>query len=30
MSGDEVNLLKFPVPLIHELDGGRFIGTAAS
>ncbi len=28
MSGDDVNLLKFPVPLIHELDGGRFIGTA--
>ena len=27
-SGDDVNLLKFPVPLIHELDGGRFIGTA--
>ena len=28
MSGDKVNLLKFPVPFIHELDGGRFIGTA--
>ena len=27
-SGDKVNLLKFPVPFMHELDGGRFIGTA--
>jgi len=26
-TGDEVDLLKFPVPLIHEDDGGRFIGT---
>lgn len=26
--GDDVNLLKFPVPFIHELDGGRYIGTA--
>ena len=26
-SGDEVNLLEFPVPKWHELDGGRFIGT---
>jgi 4-hydroxy-3-polyprenylbenzoate decarboxylase len=25
--GKEVNLLKFPVPKWHELDGGRFIGT---
>lgn len=25
--GDDVNLLKFPVPLIHEGDGGRYIGT---
>ena len=24
---DEVNLLKFPVPFLHELDGGRYIGT---
>ncbi len=23
-----VDLLKFPVPLLHELDGGRYIGTA--
>ena len=26
-SGKEVNLLKFPVPRWHELDGGRYIGT---
>jgi len=25
--GDDVNVLKFPVPLHHELDGGRYIGT---
>jgi 4-hydroxy-3-polyprenylbenzoate decarboxylase len=25
--GDEVDLLEFPVPMIHEVDGGRFIGT---
>lgn len=25
---DEVNVLKFPVPMMHELDGGRYIGTA--
>jgi 4-hydroxy-3-polyprenylbenzoate decarboxylase len=25
--GEEVNLDKFPVPLWHELDGGRYIGT---
>ena len=23
----EIDLLKFPVPLLHELDGGRYIGT---
>ena len=28
MAGDEIDLLKFPVPKVHELDGGRFIGTA--
>jgi 4-hydroxy-3-polyprenylbenzoate decarboxylase len=28
LSGDKVDLLKFPAPLIHEMDGGRFIGTA--
>jgi 4-hydroxy-3-polyprenylbenzoate decarboxylase len=25
--GDEVNVLKFPSPKWHELDGGRYIGT---
>jgi len=25
--GDEVDLFKFPVPMVHEGDGGRFIGT---
>jgi UbiD family decarboxylase len=24
---DEVNVLKFPVPFLHEEDGGRYIGT---
>lgn len=24
---DQVDLLKFPVPRLHELDGGRYIGT---
>jgi len=24
---NEVDLLKFPVPFLHELDGGRYIGT---
>ena len=24
---DEVDLWKFPVPFVHELDGGRYIGT---
>ena len=27
---DDVDLYKFPVPFIHELDGGRFIGTACA
>lgn len=26
-TGDDVNVLEFPVPLIHGMDGGRFIGT---
>jgi len=26
--GDDVDLLRFPVPIHHELDGGRYIGTA--
>ena len=25
--GDEVDLLKFPVPMLHDGDGGRYIGT---
>jgi len=29
ISGNDIDLLKFPVPLIHEQDGGRFIGTAS-
>jgi UbiD family decarboxylase len=28
LSGKDINLLKFPVPFMHELDGGRYIGTA--
>lgn len=27
LKGDQINLLKFPVPRIHGIDGGRFIGT---
>ncbi len=27
-TGEEVNLFDFPVPKWHELDGGRYIGTA--
>jgi len=27
MNGDEVDLLKFPVPRFHAADGGRYIGT---
>ncbi len=27
--GDEVDLLKFPAPLWHEHDGGRYIGTGS-
>lgn len=27
LSGDETDLFRFPVPLVHEGDGGRFIGT---
>jgi 4-hydroxy-3-polyprenylbenzoate decarboxylase len=26
-SGSDVDVLKFPVPFLHELDGGRYIGT---
>ncbi len=28
MEGDAVDLLKFPAPKWHELDGGRYLGTA--
>lgn len=27
-TGDAVDLYKFPVPMCHDLDGGRYIGTA--
>ena len=27
VEGDDINLLDFPVPLWHEHDGGRFVGT---
>ena len=27
LSGKEVDVLKFPAPFVHELDGGRYIGT---
>lgn len=27
MKGDDVDLLKFPVPFLHPQDGGRFLGT---
>ena len=30
MEGDDVDLFRFPVPIHHELDGGRYIGTACS
>jgi len=30
LAGDDIDLYKFPVPFIHELDGGRFIGTACA
>ncbi|MFC2068662.1 UbiD family decarboxylase [Chloroflexota bacterium] len=27
MTGDKIDLWKFPIPRFHELDGGRYIGT---
>lgn len=27
LEGDDVNLLRFPAPKVHELDGNRYIGT---
>jgi 4-hydroxy-3-polyprenylbenzoate decarboxylase len=29
MTGDQVDILKFPTPLWHEADGGRYIGTGS-
>jgi len=29
MKGDQINLLKFPVPKVFPKDGGRFFGTTA-
>ncbi|MBI4492058.1 MAG: UbiD family decarboxylase [Chloroflexi bacterium] len=29
LRGEEVNLARFPAPIWHPLDGGRFIGTAS-
>ena len=29
LMGDDVNVLKFPTPIWHELDGGRYIGTGS-
>ncbi len=28
-TGDDIDILKFPVPKWHELDGGRYIGTGS-
>ncbi|WP_201319343.1 UbiD family decarboxylase [Paenibacillus sp. EPM92] len=30
MTGEDVNILRFPVPLFHQSDGGRYIGTGDS
>ncbi len=30
MEGDDVDLLKFPTPFWHEMDGGRYIGTGVA
>jgi UbiD family decarboxylase len=30
LSGDEIDLYRFPVPLWHEHDGGRYIGTGCA
>src|SRR5450759_2830341 len=29
ITGNDIDLLKFPVPLVHHLDGGRYIATGA-
>ena len=28
--GDDIDILKFPVPKLHEMDGGRYIGTGVT
>ncbi len=30
LTGDDVDVMKFPTPLWHEADGGRYIGTASA
>ncbi|CAG0941853.1 partial UbiD-like decarboxylase, partial [Anaerolineae bacterium] len=30
LTGDDVDVLKFPTPKWHEADGGRYIGTASA
>ncbi|MFC2010454.1 UbiD family decarboxylase [Chloroflexota bacterium] len=30
LTGDKVDIFKFPTPLWHELDGGRYIGTGSA
>lgn len=30
LSGDQIDVLKFPSPRVHEMDGGRYIGTACA
>ena len=30
LTGDAIDILKFPSPKFHELDGGRYIGTACA
>ncbi len=30
LTGDDVDLYKFPTPVWHELDGGRFLGTGCA
>ncbi|MBI4288021.1 MAG: UbiD family decarboxylase [Chloroflexi bacterium] len=30
LTGDRIDVLKFPSPKVHELDGGRYIGTACA
>ncbi len=30
LTGDDVDVLKFPTPIWHEADGGRYLGTASA